>query len=82
MHSESGYAYVLNSSPEIRQVCEAAGYYVMREATALGGGSAAYTCDTMSGATRFHTRVATERTWAAFRSEPRTHALRHTVPRL
>ena len=82
MHSESGYAYVLNSSPEIQQACEAAGYNAMREATALGGGSAAYTCDTMSGATRFHTRVATERTWPAFRSEQRTHALRNTVPRL
>lgn len=82
MHNGRGYAYVLNSSPEIRQVCEAAGHNAMREATALGGSSAAYTCDTMSGATRFHTRVATERTWAALRSEQKTHALRNTVPRL
>lgn len=81
VHSKSGYAFILNQASEIRQVCEAAGSNAMREATALGGSSAAYTCDTVSGVTRFHTRVATERTWPAFRSEQKTHALRNTIPR-
>lgn len=80
--NRSGYAYVLNQALDVRQVCELAGIRTMREAQALGGPSSSYITDTRSGATRFHTRVSTERTWAAFRSESKNHALRNTIPRM
>lgn len=77
-----GYAYVLNEAPDVRQVCELAGYRTMREAQAFGGPSSSYVTDTISGVTRFHTRVSTERTMAALMSERKNHALRNTIPRM
>lgn len=81
VHSKSGYGYVLNTAPDVGQFCQSVGMTAMRQAQMLGGSSAAYTCDTQHGAHRWHTRVATERTWPAFRSEQKTHALRNTIPR-
>ena len=74
-----GYSEVLNREPEIRDICQQAGLHAAQDAFALGGRSASYVVDTRSGATRFHTRVATADRSAYF-SERKWHALRNSIP--
>lgn len=79
--NRSGYHYILNLAPDVRQVCELAGSMAMSEARKIGGPSAEYAMDTRPGLRRMHTRVRTVGP-AAANSERKWHALRNSRPRI
>ena len=75
-----GYGYILNAAPDVKQVIELCTSRAAQMARASGGAHAEYTWDVRHGLRRFHGRVASARTIAAYNSERKSRALRHVTP--
>ena len=75
-----GYGYILNVAPDVRQVIELCTVRAAQMARSMGGAHSEYNADVRSGLRRFHGRVASARTIAAYNSERKSHALRRVTP--
>lgn len=76
--NRSGYRYVLDSSPEVRDVCQRAGDAALAQAARYQG---EWSCDTQRGRVRFHTLVKAD-DYLARKAERDHHALSSARPRI